>query len=46
MNTDTACATLRDRYFIALLPPQEMQDYANEVRHYFIHREASRRQNL
>ncbi|NJM47154.1 MAG: hypothetical protein HC860_14125 [Alkalinema sp. RU_4_3] len=35
MTPDTACATLRDRYFIALLPPQEMQDYANQVRQYF-----------
>jgi 2'-5' RNA ligase len=43
MNTDTACATLRDRYFIALLPPQEMQDYANQVRQYFSDRYNSRK---
>jgi 2'-5' RNA ligase len=43
MNTDTACATLRDRYFIALLPPQEMLDYANQVRQYFSDRYDSRK---
>jgi 2'-5' RNA ligase len=43
MNTDTACATIRDRYFIAVLPPQEMLDYANEVRQYFSDRYDSRK---
>jgi len=23
------------RFFVALLPPQAIQDYANEVKHYF-----------
>jgi 2'-5' RNA ligase len=43
MTTDTTCATFRDRYFIALLPPQEMLDYANQVRQYFSDRYDSRK---
>lgn len=31
------------RFFIALLPPPEMQDYANQVRQYFADRYASRK---
>ena len=30
------------RFFIALLPPQEIQDYANQIRQYFSDRYASR----
>lgn len=43
MATDTAFATRRDRYFIALLPPQEMQDYANQIRQHFADRYNSRK---
>ena len=35
--------TLAQRWFIALLPPQEMQDYANAVKQYFAETYASKK---
>ncbi|HYX13618.1 MAG TPA: 2'-5' RNA ligase family protein [Nostoc sp.] len=29
------------RFFVALLPPQDIQDYANQIKQYFAHRYAS-----
>jgi 2'-5' RNA ligase len=35
MPSDSLAETICERFFLALLPPQEMQDYANQVRQYF-----------
>jgi 2'-5' RNA ligase len=42
-NLDRDSAPHLARYFIALLPPQEMQDYANQVRQHFADHYASRK---